>query len=350
MKEEPSLVRAGQLATAPIGGSIESEVQPVRYTRLGKTDLNVSVLALGTWAFGGDWGSFDKTDAESAINSALDNGITLFDTAQAYGFGAAEQLLGESLWKRVRRDEVIVATKGGLRVDGTALVRDTSARWLRAGVEASLRNLSTDYIDLYQVHWPDPATPDEETASALNQLVSEGMIRHIGVSNYDAKQLEALSRHGRVETLQTPYHMFRRDIEAEILPYTAANDIGVLAYGPLAHGLLAGHMTFETTFPPDDWRSHSRDFVGATFRRNLDVVAGLNSFAAERGIPLPQLAVAWTVDNPAVDVAVVGARRAEQLDALIPAAEVQLSAHDVQTIHAILADAAPVTGASPEGM
>jgi aryl-alcohol dehydrogenase-like predicted oxidoreductase len=322
----------------------------MRYTRLGTTDLNVSVLALGTWAFGGDWGSFDKVDAESTINDALEKGITLFDTAQGYGFGAAEQLLGESLWKRVRRDEVIVATKGGLRMDGTTLVRDAGARWLRAGVEASLRNLSTDYIDLYQVHWPDPGTPDEETAAALNQLVSEGKIGHVGVSNYSAKQIDALSQHVRVETLQPPYHMFRRDIEAEILPYTAANDIGVLAYGPLAHGLLAGRMAFDTTFPPDDWRSHSPDFVGDTFRRNLDVVARLNGFAAERGIPLAQLAVAWTVNNPAVDVAVVGARRASQLDALIPAAEVELSAPDVDTIDAILADAAPVTGPAPEGM
>jgi aryl-alcohol dehydrogenase-like predicted oxidoreductase len=322
----------------------------MRYTRLGKTDLSVSVLALGTWAFGGDWGTFDKTDAQNAISSALEQGITVFDTAQAYGFGAAERLLGESLWKRVRRDEVMIATKGGLRMDGTTLVRDASARWLRAGVEASLRNLATDYIDLYQVHWPDPATSDEETAAALDQLVSAGMIRHVGVSNYDVKQIEALSQYGRVETLQPPYHMFRRDIEAEVLAYTAAHDIGVLAYGPLAHGLLAGRMTYETTFPPDDWRSHNRDFVGATFRRNLDVVARLDGFAAERGIALPQLAVAWTVNNPAVDVAIVGARRASQLRALTPAADVELSWQDADTINAILADAAPVAGPAPEGM
>jgi aryl-alcohol dehydrogenase-like predicted oxidoreductase len=322
----------------------------MRYARLGKTELNVSVLALGTWAFGGDWGSFDKADAESAINSALDQGITLFDTAQGYGFGAAEQLLGDSLWKRVRRDEVVVATKGGLRMDGSTLVRDASAGWLRAGVEASLRNLSTDYIDVYQVHWPDPATPDEETAAALNQLVAAGKIRHIGVSNYDAKELDALSQYTRVETLQPPYHMFRRDIEAEILPYTAANDIGVLAYGPLAHGLLSGRMSSATTFPRDDWRSHSPDFVGETFRRNTNVVARLGGFAAELDMPLPQLAVAWTLSNPAVDVAVVGARRAWQLEALAPAADVELSAADLDAIGTILSEAAPVTGPAPEGM
>jgi aryl-alcohol dehydrogenase-like predicted oxidoreductase len=322
----------------------------MRYTRLGKTELEVSVLALGTWAFGGDWGSFDRADAESAIDSALEHGITLFDTAQGYGFGVSERLLGESLWKRVRRDEVIVATKGGLRMEGTTLVRDASAGWLRAGVEASLRNLATDYIDLYQVHWPDPATPAEETAAALEQLVAEGTIRHVGVSNYSAKQIDELSHHGRVETLQPPYHMFRRDIEDEVLPYAAANDIGVLAYGPLAHGLLAGRMTTQTTFPPDDWRSHSPDFVGDVFRRNLGVVARLNDLAVERGVSLPQLAVAWTLNNPAVDVAIVGARRASQLEPLTPAANVALSADDIATINAILADAAPVTGPAPEAM
>lgn len=322
----------------------------MRSTRLGKTDLDVSVLALGTWAFGGDWGSFDKGDAEGAIESALDQGITLFDTAQGYGFGVSERLLGEALWKRVRRDEVIVATKGGLRMDGETLLRDGSARWLRAGVEASLRNLGTDYIDLYQVHWPDPTTPPEETGGALEQLVMEGKIRHVGVSNYDTKQMDELSDHGRVETLQPPYHMFRRDIEAEILPYTAVNNIGVLAYGPLAHGLLAGRMTPETTFPDDDWRSHSPDFAGESFRRNLDVVARLAGFAAERGIPLPQLAVAWTIANPAVDVAIVGARRAPQLEGLAPAADVRLTEADMLAIDTILAGAAPVSGPAPEAM
>ena len=322
----------------------------MRYTRLGKTDLSVSVLALGTWAYGGDWGSFDKADAESAIAGALDQGITLFDTAQAYGFGVAERLLGESLWRRARREEVVVATKGGLRMDGTRLVRDDGAGWLRAGVEASLRNLGTDYIDLYQVHWPDPATPAEETAATLERLVADGLIRHVGVSNYDAKQIDELRRYGRVETLQPPYHMFRREIEVEILPYAAANDIGVLAYGPLAHGLLAGRMTIDTTFPKDDWRRHSPDFGGDTFRRNLDVVARLNAFAGRRGIPLPQLAVAWTLQRPGVGVAIIGARRASQLDALTPAAEVELSPDDLTTMEAILADAAPVVGPAPEGM
>src|SRR6266404_4203109 len=322
----------------------------MRYIRLGKTDLEVSVIAFGTWAFGGDWGSFDENESKAAIHRALDLGVTFFDTAQAYGFGVSERLLADALWARVRRDDVIVATKGGLRMEGETLHRDASARWLRQGVESSLRNLRTDYIDLYQVHWPDPRTPAEETARVLEELVREGRIRHVGVSNYDARQMDALARYGPVETLQPPYHMLRRDIEAEILPYTAEHDIGVLVYGPLAHGLLSGRMTAETKFADGDWRSHSSDFTGMSFRQNLHVIDRLKRYADGRGITLPQLAVAWTISHPAVHVAIVGARRASQLDATLSAAEVPLSERDREDIARILTEAVRVTGPSPEGM
>jgi aryl-alcohol dehydrogenase-like predicted oxidoreductase len=185
---------------------------------LGRTELNVSAIALGTWAFGGDWGRFDNAEAKAVVWHALELGVTLFDTAQGYGFGVSERLLGDALWGRVRRDEVVVATKGGLRMQGDTLVRDSSASWLREGVESSLRNLATEYIDLYQLHWPDPATPIEETSGALSELVREGKIRHAGVSNFDARQMDELARHGPVETLQPPYHMFRRQIEAVRAP------------------------------------------------------------------------------------------------------------------------------------
>lgn len=322
----------------------------MRYVRLGKTNREVSTIAYGTWAFGGDWGSFDTDEAKDAIHRALDLGITLFDTAQAYGFGASERLLGEALWERTSREDVVIATKGGLRMQGDDLVRDASARWLREGVDSSLRNLRTDHIDLYQVHWPDPRTPAEETAAALEDLAREGKIRHVGVSNYDAKQMDELARYGRVQTLQPPYHMFHRDIEAEILPYSAEHDIGVLVYGPLAHGLLGGNMTTDTSFAPDDWRSHSLDFRGDRFLRNLAVVERLKEFAAQRGMSLPQLAIAWTLSHPAVHVALVGARRASHLDGSAAAADVTLSQDDRAHIDAILSDSAPVVGPSPEGM
>jgi aryl-alcohol dehydrogenase-like predicted oxidoreductase len=318
--------------------------------RLGKTELQVSPIAFGTWSFGGDWGRFDRDEAEATIGRALELGITLFDTAQGYGFGAAELFLGDALWSRTRREDVFVATKGGLRIDGDRLVRDASGRWLRAGVESSLRNLGTDYIDLYQIHWPDEHTPAEETAEALEELLREGKIRHVGVSNYDVKQIEDLARVGRVETLQPPYHLFRREIEDEILPYAMDHDIGVLVYGAIAHGLLTGTMTPGTAFAPDDWRASSPDFTGETFRRNLAVVDRLKGFAAQRGITLPQLAVAWTLAHPAVHVTIVGARRPVHLEETAAAAAIVLAPEDLAAIDAALADAIPVWGPHPEGM
>jgi aryl-alcohol dehydrogenase-like predicted oxidoreductase len=322
----------------------------MRRVRLGLTDLSVSPIAFGTWAFGGEWGATDSDESRDAIHHALYLGINIFDTAQGYGFGAAEQLLGDALRQRADREDVIIATKGGLRMAGDHLVRDASREWLRSGVESSLRHLGTDYIDLYQVHWPDPHTPAEETAGALAELVAEGKIRHAGVSNYDVGEMQALDRTGRVETLQPAYHLFRRDIEETILPYTAEHDIGVLAYGPMAHGLLSGRMTEATTFAADDWRSKSPDFTGESFRRNLAVVKRLAQFARQLDITLPQLAVAWTLASPAVQVSIVGVRRLSHLSETAVAADIELSDPDLKEIDEILTDAAPVWGPHPEGM
>ena len=322
----------------------------MRYVRLGKTDLEVSAIAFGTWSFGGDWGAFDADEAKKTVARALDLGITFFDTAQGYGFGASERLLGEALWSRVPRDRVIVATKGGLRKDGDTLQRDASARWLREGVDSSLRNLRTDYIDLYQVHWPDPKTPVEETGRVLADLVREGKIRHAGVSNYSPRQMTDLAQYGPVETDQPPYHMFHRDIEAEILPYAERNDIGVLVYGPLAHGVLSGTMTPQTTFPAGDWRGSSADFKGEKFARDLEVVDRLKQYAAAHEITLPQLAIAWAISNPAVDVAIVGARHPEHLNDPASAADIRLGSSDRDEIDAILAKAVEIVGPAPEAM
>jgi aryl-alcohol dehydrogenase-like predicted oxidoreductase len=322
----------------------------VRQVRLGQTNLQVSAIAFGTWAFGGDWGAADLEEGKNTIQYALKLGINLFDTAQGYGFGMAERLLGDALRDQTRREDVVIATKGGLRKDGERLLRDAGRQSLRDGVESSLRNLRTDYIDIYQIHWPDLHTPPEETAQALEELVAEGKIRHVGVSNYDADQMQALGRFGRVETLQPPYHLFSRDIEDKILPFTTEHDIGVLVYGPMAHGLLSGRMTDSTTFDSDDWRSKSPDFTGETFRQNLAVVERLKVLARERGMSLPQLAVAWTLANPAVNVAVVGARRPSHLDETAAAADMEVSAADLQEIDTIMANALPVWGPHPEGM
>jgi len=322
----------------------------MRRTILGKSGLEVSRIAFGTWQLGGDWGSTDTLMATEAIRRAAANGVTLFDTAQGYGFGQSEQLLAAAL-RGTDREEVVIATKGGLRPEGTGVVRDASADWIRNGVEASLRALDTDYIDLYQMHWPDPATPFEETAETLAKLIAAGKIQHVGVSNFDVGQMEEFSTTLAVETLQPPYDLFRRDIEADVLPFTAANDIGVLVYGPLAHGLLGGHLGPDTRFAPDDWRSKNSTFRGDSYQRNLRAVAQLRDLATmELGITLAQLAVAWTLANAAVQVAIVGTRDPNHIDEALAAAETDLDDEMLQRIDDIMVDSAPVVGPSPEAM
>ena len=321
----------------------------MRYTSLGRSGLSVSRVAFGTWQLGGDWGATDEAQAVSAIRRAADEGVTLFDTAQAYGFGASERLLAKALAGR-RRDELVIATKGGLRPQDGGVARDASPAWIRKGLEESLRALDTDYVDLYQIHWPDPKTPFEETASALVDLVGEGKIRHVGVSNFDVAQMEDFGESILVETLQPPYHLFRRDIEADVLPYAAAHGIGVLVYGPLAHGLLSGRMHPGVEFPPGDWRASSDAFQGEAFRQNLKVVGELAHVAAELGVTLGQLALAWTLANPAVDVAIFGTRNADHVSEAVGAAEVGLGPEALARIEEIMQRAVPVAGPSPEGM
>jgi aryl-alcohol dehydrogenase-like predicted oxidoreductase len=323
----------------------------VRYTRLGQTDLDVSRICFGTWQTGGDWGAVEEEDAIAAARTALDLGVNFFDTAQAYGFGESERLLAKSLelGSPSRRSEVVVATKGGLRLEGDTMHRDSSPRWLRKGVDQSLRELGTDYVDLYQVHWPDHDTPFESTATALDELVTEGKIRYVGVSNFDADEMAEFERTRRIDAIQPPYHLFRRDIEAEVLPYARERRIGVLVYGPLAHGLLTGKFDSGAEFAEGDWRGESSVFSGEDFEGNVQIVKELGRFAEERGYTVGQLAVAWTLSNPAVDVAIVGARRPDHIEGTAPAGDIQLSDDDRQEIEEIIEGAVPVGGPSPEG-
>jgi aryl-alcohol dehydrogenase-like predicted oxidoreductase len=329
----------------------------MKHITLGKSGLDVSRIAYGTWQLGGDWGPTDTAEAITAIREAAEAGVTFFDTAQAYGFGASEKMLGEAL-RVLRREDVVIATKGGLRPAGAdqphqadrGLVRDSTPTWIRKGVEASLEALGTDYIDLYQVHWPDPKTPFEDTAEALAKLVADGKVRHVGVSNFDAAQMDEFSRTLPVETLQPPYHLFRREAEDTVLPYTAQHDIGVLVYGPLAHGLLSGHLHRATRFAPQDWRSKSPMFRDEAYRVNLAVVDRLAEVAVELGISLPQLAIAWTLANPAVDVAIVGTRNSEHIHESIAAADIELDETALALIDDVARDAVPVPGPSPESV
>jgi aryl-alcohol dehydrogenase-like predicted oxidoreductase len=318
---------------------------------LGVSGLEVTPIAYGTWQFGGEWGSFDEDAAVAAIRQAHDLGISFFDTAQAYGFGISERILGRALAERLasEREQIAIASKGGLRIDDEkGLVRDSSRDWLRRGVEQSLANLGLDHLDLYQVHWPDRDTPLAETGAALQELVDEGKVRHVGVSNFSVEEMAELAHTLPVETLQPPYHLFRREIEIDVLPYAQEHDIGVLVYSPLAHGLLGGTMSEETTFPGDDWRSTSAVFRGEAFQRNLEAVRQLAELAEERGIAVSQLAIAWTLANPAVHVAIVGARQADHLAESVAAADIRLDEQDMQRIEEITSDAVAVAGPSPE--
>lgn len=322
----------------------------MRTITLGKSGLVVSRLAFGTWQLGGDWGATDEEAARSAIRRAAERGVNFFDTAQAYGFGASERLLAEAL-RGQPREQLVIATKGGLRRNGSGVARDASAESIRQGVEDSLRALDTDYIDLYQIHWPDPVATFAETADALGQLVGDGKIRHVGVSNFNADQIESFSRSLPVETLQPPYHLFQRGIEKQVLPYAAAHDLGVLVYGPLAHGLLSGYLGATPQFAPGDWRATSSDFAGEAYEQNLRVASRLEQFARrELGVGLGQLAIAWTLANPAVHVAIVGTRNPDHVDEALAGAGLDLDAGAMARIEEIARDAKPIAGPSPEAM
>jgi aryl-alcohol dehydrogenase-like predicted oxidoreductase len=318
--------------------------------RLGRSELQVSPIAFGTWQLGGEWGEFDEGRAIDAIGHARGLGVNFFDTAQAYGFGASERLLGKALEHELRdaRDEVVIATKGGLRpVDG-GVERDSSAEWIRQGVEESLEALGVGHIDLYQVHWPDPGTPLAETADTLAELKDQGKIRHVGVSNFSPAQLEDFSRTLPVETLQPPYHLFSRDVEESVLPWCMDHDVGVLVYSPLAHGLLTGGIDQDTEFASDDWRGQSPLFTGEGLRANLDVVRQLEEVAGEVGCTLSQLAIAWTLTHPAVQVAIVGSRSPEHIEEAVGALDVELGDRELQWIAAIMQGAVAEEGPSPE--
>jgi aryl-alcohol dehydrogenase-like predicted oxidoreductase len=319
----------------------------MEYTQLGRTGLRVSRICFGSWQFGGEWGDVEHDEARAAVRTALDRGVTFFDTAQAYGFGDSERLLADALGDDLRRDDVIVATKGGLRPTDAGVERDSSPGFLREGVEESLRHLGVEAIDLYQVHWPDAKVPFEETGAALADLKREGKIRHVGVSNFDAAQMEELSRSVAVETLQPPYHLFNRDIEQSVLPWCREKDVGVLVYGPLAHGLLSGRFD-RSSLADADWRRDHPMFSGAEAERNLEAVERLSRFAEERGHTVAQLAVAWTLAQPGVHVAIVGARRPDHVDGIAPAAEIELSPDDLAEVEELMAPAVQVGGPSPD--
>lgn len=283
----------------------------------GNTDIQVTPVGLGTWAIGGwMWGGTDEAQSIDTIHRAIDKGIGLVDTAPVYGFGRSEEIVGKAL-SDGRRDQVALATKVALNWndDHDKVWRDASASRIEREVEDSLKRLQTDRIDIYQVHWPDPNTPMEETARALEKLYQAGKIRAIGVSNFTPSQMDELQKSVPLHSLQPPYNLFEREIEQDILPYCRENGIATITYGGLCRGFLTGKMREDTQFTGDDLRKNDPKFQGDRYRQYLNAVAELDAFARERyQKSVLALALRWLVDQPGVTTALWGARRPEQLD------------------------------------
>ncbi|WP_274652463.1 aldo/keto reductase [Paenibacillus humicola] len=296
--------------------------------KLGKNGPEISVIGFGTWAIGGGgwasaWGEQDDSLSIESVRVALDAGVTFFDTAAVYGLGHSEEVLGRAL--KGDRDKVVVATKCGLVWDEAGNVSRSGAYdSILREAEASLRRLGTDYIDLYQMHWPDAEVPAEETMRAMDKLVQDGKIRYVGVSNYNVELLTKSLSVRHVDSLQPPYSILRPAVEKEILPFCLDNGIGVVAYSPLTSGLLSGNYTYDTTFSEGDWRSRNAAHTGEGLRKNVDRAEKLKKIAARFDITLPQLAVAYDLAHPAITSAIVGVRKPSHITGVLPAVDVTL--------------------------
>lgn len=307
-------------------------------TQLGSTGLEITRVGFGAWAIGGGgydrgWGPQEDDQSIAAIHHALEHGINWIDTAAAYGFGHSEEVVGRALQGRSERPFVFTKCSQ-LEGPGRRIVHSLKRESILAEAHASLERLGVDAIDLYQIHWPIPEEDIEEGWSALVELKEQGLVRHIGVSNFDVAQLRRIGQIAPVETLQPQYSLIERDIEREILPFAERERIGVIAYAPMASGLLTGRMSREriATMPDDDWRKQDPRFREPKLSRNLETVDRLTAVAERHDTVPGAAAIAWTLRNPAVDGAIVGFRSPEQVDPLIDAATLQLSEHDITTI------------------
>lgn len=297
---------------------------------LGRSDIKITPILMGTWQAGKkQWVGIEDADTIKAIRAAFDAGITTVDTAEVYGQGHSEQIVAQALSDV--RDRVVYATK----VFANHLKHDQVIE----ACERSLKNLKTDYIDLYQIHWPSGSfnseiVPIEETMSALNQLKQQGKIRAIGVSNFNRSQLEEASQYGRIDSLQPPYSLFWRWVEKDAMPYCVENNISILAYSPLAQGLLTGKFEKGHKFDPEDNRAKNKLFQGENYQRAQQALDKLRPIADRHQASLANLALAWLIAQPQTN-AIVGARNAEQAAANAIAADLQLSADELQEIDAI---------------
>lgn len=309
--------------------------------RLGNSDLQITPVGLGAWAIGGEWafgwGAQDDDESIAAIRHALDLGINWIDTAAAYGLGHSEEVVARALRDIPAGERPYVFTKCGL-VDG-GIVENISGPSIRRELEDSLRRLAVETIDLYQIHWPTDRIEDIDDAwNTMSDLVHEGKIRYIGVSNFSVDEMERARRVAPITSLQPPYSLINRDVETSILPYCKEHGIGVIVYSPMGSGLLSGRMTREraAALPASDWRSRNEQFQEPKLSRTLELVDLLGEIAAESGHTAAEAAIAWTLSHDAVTAAIVGARSPAQVDGWIGAATYRLSAQERARINRFL--------------
>jgi aryl-alcohol dehydrogenase-like predicted oxidoreductase len=309
-------------------------------TELGSTGLQITRVGFGAWAIGGGgwefgWGPQDDEQSIAAIHRALEQGVNWIDTAAGYGFGRSEEVVRRALEGLAERPYVFTKAsllEGPDRKVHHSLKRDS----IRREAEASLARLGADAIDLYQIHWPIPVEDIEEGWTAMKELKDEGLVRHIGVSNFSVEQMRRVASIAPVETLQPQYSLIAREVESEILPFAARERIGVIAYSPMGSGLLTGKMTRERIegLPADDWRRDDARFRDPQLARHLEAAGAVSRVADRLGVSPGAVAIAWTLSNPAVDGAIVGLRRPDQVDELMAAATLELSDEDVGELEA----------------
>lgn len=310
--------------------------------RLGNTELVLSRIGLGTWALGGgdwtfSWGPQDDELSVKTVHRALELGINWIDTAPVYGLGHSEEVIGRAL--KGMRAKPLVATKCGRCWGNDRKIYSCLKRQsIRAEAEASLRRLGIEVIDLYQIHWPQPDEDIEEGWSAVAELIREGKVRYGGVSNFSLAQLNRIQPIHPVASIQPPYSMLARGVEAELLPYCGQHQIGVVAYSPMQKGLLTGKVTPEwvAQLPADDHRRNDPQFRPPRLEANIELAAGLRRLAESRGRTASQAAIAWVLRRPEVTAAIVGARKPSQIEETAPAADWELSPDDLATIDALL--------------
>lgn len=309
---------------------------------LGNSDLQITSIGIGAWAMGGgdwafSWGPQQDHQSIAAIHAALDAGVNWIDTAAVYGLGHSEEVVGKALAGRA--DRVYVFTKCGLVWNEQRQIsRSLKAGSVRRELEASLRRLKRDAIDLYQIHWPDPESEIEEGWQTLAQLQKEGKVRYIGVSNFNVAQMKRVQRIAPITSLQPPYNIVTSDIEKDVLPFCREQHIGVIAYSPMKSGLLTGKMTREriASLPPDDFRPRTPNFKEPLLTRNLGLVEVLRSIGERHNHTPGEVAIAWTLRDPVVTGAIVGMRSAEQAQQVVRAAEFRLNRDEIIEIESYL--------------